>query len=145
MANETDKMVQQLFEVVQKKKAEIAKAEKPSWATNCAFRYNKDSSASTNIQVCSDVEELIHMLAFLCDKKRGFNEAQELLGTTHKFRWLGFSFEDWSGDIKTRIDKIQITNKKKELEALESRLDKLVSPELKAQMELAEISKLLGK
>jgi hypothetical protein len=42
---EEDKLVQELFNVVQAKKAEIAKAEKPSWETNCAFRYNKDSSA----------------------------------------------------------------------------------------------------
>jgi hypothetical protein len=145
MANETDKVVQQLFEVVQKKKAEIAKAEKPNWTTNCAFRYNKDSSASTNIQVCADVEELIGMLGFLIEKQNAFNAAQEILGTTHKFKWGGFSVEDWTNDISTRINKIQIGNKKKELEALEARLDKLVSPELKAQMELAEISKLLGK
>ena len=145
MASEQDKLVQELFKVVQTKKAEIAKAEKPNWETNCAFRYNKDSSAATNLQVCADVEELVHILGFLCDRKAGFEKAQEITGTSLKFKWLGFSFEDWASDIKTRIDKIQITNKKKELEVLESRLDKLVSPELKAKMELEEISKLLSK
>lgn len=145
MANERDKLVQELFKVVQEKKSAIAKAEKPSWATNCAFRYNEDSSASINIQVCADVEKFVHMLAFLIDKKRSFDEAQKILGTSVKFKWSGFSFEDWQSDIKTRIDKIEISNKKKELELLEGRLDKLVSPELKAQMELDEISKLLNK
>ena len=140
-----DELVQELFNVVQAKKAEIAKAEKPSWETNCAFRYNKDSSASTNLQVCADVDELVHILAFLCDKRRGFDEAQKITGTSIKFKWLGFSFDDWATDVKTRIDKIQITNKKKELELLEGRLDKLVSPELKRKLELAEISKMLGK
>ena len=145
MAAETDKLVQELFAVVQTKKAEIAKAEKPSWETNCAFRYNKDSSASTNLQVCADVEELVHILAFLCDRKNGFDEAQKITGTSLKFRWLGFTFQEWVSDIKTRIDKIQITNKKKELEVLEARLDKIVSPELKAKWELEEITKLLSK
>ena len=146
MANtEQDKLVQQLFEVAQKKKAEIAKAEKPNWITNCAFRYNKDSSASINLQVCADVEELISILGFLIEKENAFKAAQEILGTTHKFKWGGFSVEDWTNDISTRITKIQIGNKKKELEVIESRLDKLVSPELKAQMELAEIQKLLSK
>lgn len=144
MANETDKLVQDLYKVVQDKKAAIQKAEKPSWETNCAFRYNKENSASTNIQVCGDVDELTFMLGFLFEKKRGFEEAQKFLGVKGKFRWLGYSFEDWSTDIKTRIDKIEITAKKKELQVLEERLDALVSPDMKRQMELAEIQKLLS-
>lgn len=43
-----------------------------------------------------------------------------------------------------RIDKIEITMKKKELELLEDRINKLISPELRAQMELEEIKKSLG-
>jgi hypothetical protein len=144
MVNESDKIVQELFLVIQNKKAVIAKAEKPNWLTNCAFRYNKDSSASTNIQVCSDVDELVHMLGFLCEKRNGFIEAQKILGTSGVFKWFGFTFEEWASDIKTRIDKIEIKIKKNELEILESRLDKIISPELKASMELDEIKKLLG-
>lgn len=140
----TDKQALELFKIVQAKKAEIAKAEKPTWETNCSFRYNKDSSASTNLQVCADVEELVHILGFLCDRKKGFDEAQKIVGTSLKFRWMGFTFEDWASDVKTRIDKIQITNKKKDLEILEGRLDKILSPELKAQMELDAITKALG-
>jgi hypothetical protein len=143
MEKEMDKAVQQLFEVVQKKKAEIAKAEKPNWLTNCSFRYNKESSNSTNIQVCSDVNELITILGFLIGKQNEFNLAKEVLGVTNTFNWVGFTLEEWTNDIRTRIDKIQITNKKKELEQLELRLDKLISPELKASMELDEIKKLL--
>ena len=110
-----DKAVQQLFEVVQKKKAEIAKAEKPNWLTNCSFRYNKESSNSTNIQVCSDVNELITILGFLIGKQNEFNLAKEVLGVTNTFNWFGFTLEEWTNDIRTRIDKIQITNKKKDL------------------------------
>lgn len=145
MENKTDKLVQDLFKVVQTKKAEIAKAEKPNWVTNCSFRYNKESSATTNIQVCADIDELVNIIGFLCVHKKGHDEAQEFLGTDKTFKWLGFTIDEWKTDVKTRIDKIQIGNKKKELELLESRLDKLVSPELKAQLELEEISKLLNK
>ena len=145
MSTEKDKLVLELFQVAQTKKAEIAKAEKPKWETNCAFRYNKDSSTSTNLQVCSDVEELVHILAFLCDRKNGFDEAQKITGTTLKFKWIGFSFEEWVSDIKTRIDKIQISNKKKDLEVIEARLDKLVSKELRDKWELDKLTKLLGK
>jgi len=144
MANQTDEQVQKLFQVVQSKKAEIAKAEKPNWETNCSFSYIKDSSSRTNIQVVADVEELVHILGFLIEKQKSFESAQSVLDTNLNFKWMGYTVDQWQSDIKTRIDKIQITKKKKDLEALEGRLDKLISPELKAQMELDEISKLLS-
>jgi hypothetical protein len=144
MENQTDKKVQEFFKVVQQKKTEIAKAEKPDWKTNCSFSYNKDSGSRINLQVVADVEELVMMLAFLIDKNQSFDKAQSFLGTDLEFKWMGFTFNEWKSDIQTRINKVQISKKKKELEALESRLDKLISPELKAQMELDEISKLLS-
>lgn len=144
MANQTDKQVQELFKIVQTKKTEIAKAEKPNWLTNCSFGYNKDSSSRSNIQVVADVEELVSILGFVIEKEKAFESAQQMLGTSEKFKWMGYSLEEWKTDIQTRINKIQISKKKKELESLESRLDKLISPDLKAQMELEEITKLLS-
>jgi hypothetical protein len=144
MESENDKLVQELLEVVQKKKAEISKAEKPNWLTNCAFRYSKDTPITTNIQVCSDVEELINILGFLIEKETNFNKAQEILGTSYTFNWFGYTIDEWTNDIRTRIHKIQINVKKKELEQLESRLEKLISSKLKTQMELADIKKSLS-
>jgi len=144
MANERDKLVQELFQIVQTKKAAIAKAEKPNWLTNCAFRYSQYLPATINIQVCSDVDELVEILGFLWMRQNGFEEANEILFTSSKFSWCGFTFDQWVSDIKTRIDKIEISSKKKELESLEARLDKLISPELKEQMEIDEIKKILA-
>lgn len=144
MANQTDKQVQELFKIVQAKKSEIAKLEKPSWNTNGSFGYSKDLNSRVNIHACADVEELVSIVAFLIGKKQNFEEAQTVLGTKVDFKWMGFSDAEWIEDIKTRINKIQISQKRKELEAVESRLDKLISPELKAQMELEEITKMLS-
>lgn len=142
---EIDNIVQDLFKVVQTKKDEIAKAEKPNWETNCAFGFYPETSQRINLQVMSDVADLVNILAFLIEKHKNFDAAQEILGTNLKFKWLGFTFDQWKSDIKTRLDKIQISMKKRELNELEARLDKLVSPELKQQMELEEIKKLLGQ
>ena len=60
------------------------------------------------------------------------------------FEWTGFPVKDWLEDIKTRIDKLQIQSKKAKLETLEKRLNKIVSPELRAQMELDAIAAELG-
>lgn len=145
MATKTDKQVQELFEIVQQKKSAIVKAEKPNWQTNCSFGYDKNSSSRMNIQVVNDIDELTEMLAFLLRKERSHYEASEILGVESQFKWLGFTFEQWKSDIQTRIDKIQISKKKQELEQLESRLGLLISPELRAEMELAEITKILNK
>jgi hypothetical protein len=141
MVNDRDKIVQELFNVVQIKKIEIAKAEKPNWETNCVFRYNKDSSVNTNLQVCNNVEDLVNILGFLIEKKNSFDAAQKILGTKLKFQWSGFSFENWSSDLKSTVAKIEIKFKKKELEILEVRLNGLVSKEMREQLELEEIRK----
>lgn len=145
MATNTDKQIQELFKIVQQKKSAIIKAEKPNWQTNCSFGYDKNSSVRINIQVSSDIVELIQVLSFLLRNEQFYFEASKILGVESEFQWMGYTLEQWKSDIQTRIDKIQISAKKKELEQLESRLNLLISPELKTEMELAEISKILNK
>lgn len=146
MATKQDEQVQMLFNVVQQKKSEIAKLEKPNWLTNCSFRWDENNaSTSINIQVISDPKVLVSALAKLNNLSETSNKAALELGLENfKFDYLGFSLEDWKSDFKTRLDKIQITKKKNELVKLEERLNSLISPELKAQMELEAIQKELG-
>lgn len=145
MANKQDEQVQALFNVVQQKKAEIAKTEKPSWKTNCAFRYRPNIPAiDANIQTITKVAELLEIAAFLIEKESCYQKANEALGTDVKFKWLGYSLEDWMADIKTRVNKVEISKKKEELEKLETRLNSLISPEMRNQMELDEITKMLS-
>lgn len=144
MADKADKRIEKLFDIVQQKKEEISNAERPQWKTNLAFGYHEDTSARTNLNVVTKPEEFVKMLSFLMDKKSSHDEACEVLGVELPFEWFGFSYEDWESDIKTRFSKVQITEKKKELEALEKQLDKLVSPEMKREMELAAIERSLG-
>jgi len=145
MATTRDEKVQELFQIVQQKKSAIVKAEKPNWQTNCSFGYIKDSSQRTNIQILNDIDELAEILAFLIRREESHKQAVIKLGIESKFKWMGFTMDQWESDIQTRIDKIQISKKKQELEQLESRLNSLVSPELRAEMELDEITKILTK
>jgi hypothetical protein len=70
--------------------------------------------------------------------------AKEFGISEYKFKWLGFSYEDWSSDFQTRINKININKKKEELQNLETRLNSLISPELRRELELKEIEKMLS-
>lgn len=145
MATIDQTQVQQLFEVVQAQKAEISKAEKPNWLTNCSFSYDGNSSNRINLRTVSDVNELSHILAHIIGKERDVQEANKLLGINAEFEWMGFTKDDWVNDIKTRVTQILLTQRKKELEDYEVRLNRLVSKEVREQMELAEIMKGLIK
>lgn len=145
-AKTQDEIVQELIDVVKVKKAEIAKAEKPKWLTNCSYPYGEENgSVRVNLNTVTQEKTLVAILADLLTRKKAHEEAQYILGSKVPFTWGGYTFDDWKGDIQTRLFKIQITDKKKELELLEARLDKLISPELKAKLELEEIQSILSK
>lgn len=136
----SDAKIKELFNIVQTKKAEIEKAERPNWRTNCLLTLNDKKN---NIQVISDVSELVHLASELMMKSSYVLAANHKFGTKVEFSHGGFSLEDWLSDIGTRITKIQITAKKKELVTMESKLNSLLSPEAKAQMELDAIEAML--
>lgn len=144
MSNAVDQVqVKELFDIVQAQKAEISKAEKPNWITNCSFSFDRTSSNRINIRTLSNVDDIVHILAFLIGTERDFNEAIKELGVDTKFEWLGFSKDDWANDLKMRTTQILLVKKKQKLEIAEARLNKLVSKEVREQMELAELVKEL--
>lgn len=139
----SDEKVKTLIELVKTKKAEIKEAERPNWKTNCAFRFDPSSARVYNIQVETDTDFFVSALAALIRGKETCEAAAKKLGVTYKYSWLGYSYEDWESDIKSRLSRINISQKKKELEKIEKRLDGLISSELRTKMELEEISKAL--
>lgn len=142
----TDEMVKELFDTVQEKKLAIEKAERPCWQTSGNFGYSANSAHDrTDIKTITDVRKIVDMLAFLIDRKEKSESAAQELGVTYSFTWLGFSVDEWKSDFQTRVDQISIQEKRKELAGIEARLNAIISPELKAKMELEALSKLLEK
>ena len=144
MTNEKDRLIDELIEIARKKREQIQKTEKPNWITNCSFRVNEETSVSVNLQVCSDVKTLVGLLGKLYEKKNGFDKANKFLNTNEEFTWFGHTLEEWGADIKTRIDKLNVSNTKKELEIIESKLNSKISKERRDELELEEIKKQLG-
>jgi hypothetical protein len=70
--------------------------------------------------------------------------ATEILGLDNKFTYLGYTLNEWTIDLKTRLSRLSISTKKSELATLEKRLNNLMSADLKTQLELDEITKLLN-
>lgn len=138
---QNDKQIREMFAKVQKEKAEISKAEKPNWKTNCSFGFERDSSNRRNIQTINSIDELVNILAFLIKEEGAHAEACKKLEVESTFTWMNFTVDEWAEDIKTRISKIEIVKKKERLEKYETILNKNLSQESRVALELEEIAK----
>ena len=149
MSNEkTDKidaLVLELFNNVSKKQQEIAAAsERPRWETSCTIGTDSNISNNVNIQTVTDINKLVDLYALLLAKEDYYLRAAKELGVKVVLKWQSYTFEAWKKDFKTRINIIELNNKKAELKELENRLDKLISQDQRRELELAEIQKILN-
>lgn len=144
MSNKNDAMVLQLWEKVKAKKKEISAVEKPKWRTSCTIGRNPEIVTDRiNIQTVTDVRKLVDIYGFVMVQAAVWEDAVKELGVKLPFVWMGYSDEDWKSDIKARVSQVSLNEKRKELEALEQRLDGLISIEQRRELELAEIAKQL--
>lgn len=139
---DSDAIVARLMEEVRKRRSEIAQAEKGAWRSNGVFSYDQNMNSAINLNVINDKSKLIEMAAFILSKERDHALAVTTLGIDEPppFTWFGFSSENWIADFKTRINKLSIDAKRKKLEELENKLNNLVSPEMRRQMDLDAIA-----
>lgn len=144
-----DKKVEELFAVVQKQKEEVEATEKEtkqSWKTNCSFFITASQVTLGNpINIQTANEDTIRMVVHsILTYRRVDGVASKLLGVEPIVLLNGFSYDDWITDCKKRIALIQLRAKKTKLAQLEERLNAVVSPEQRRQMEIDAISKSLG-
>ena len=146
-AKAADKKTLALIEEVRRRKQDIADSEKPAFRTNCSFSFSElKTNETVNLHVEGNIQTLLKITGFVTAKSKEYEWAVNALAIEDapKFTWNGYSAEDWINDVKLRIGKIQIAAKKRKLAELEDRLNRIVSPELRQQMELDAITKELG-
>lgn len=140
----TDEKTLALIKEVNRQKAEISKIEKPNYKTNLSFTF-VEGGAPLNLNVIVDIGSLLRMASFVKSAEEAYNRTKEALNVEGPdFSWLGYSASDWMSDFKAKIDKAQVSSKKKKLEQLENRLNAIISPEMRAQLELEAIMNELG-
>ncbi len=141
-----DKAVMDLLVKVEQKKKEIEAAKvRPTWKTSCSF--GKDPNTTTdrvNIQVVKDPRKLLEIYSFLSSQQGLMENSAKELGLEFDGTWQNYSFADWKDDLKTRAGQLSIEKKQKELDDLDARVNRLVSPEQRRVMELAALQQLLG-
>lgn len=146
MSNKSDELVLQLLAKVKEKKAKIAAVDRPQWVTSCTVGYNPDVVTDRiNIQTVTDVNKLVDLFGFILAKEEQSHKARKALGIwdTLAFKWMGFTVAQWEHDFRSRIAKIQINAEKAELDALEKRIDSLITVEQRRELELQALAKEL--
>jgi len=143
----TDDLVLELLKKVENKKNEIKAAKKaPKWKTNLSIgRDPKTTHGRVNIMTRTDSNEIIDWYIFLIKREEHISKAAEELGFPADLTWLGFPISDWKADLKTRASQLSIDAKQKEVEALDKRVNKLVSPDQRREMELKALQELLAE
>lgn len=145
-----DDKIAQLLALVERQKASIAEAERPVFRTNRTFSFvDGDLNKVHNLAVVADVGALLKMAAHVMAQSSFYVAAGvSILGNEEvppKFLWNGYSGEDWIHDIKLRVSQIRLRAQREKLQLLEERLDKIISPERRKELELAAIERELAK
>ena len=137
-----DDKVKKLFDLVQEKKSQIAKLEKPSYKTNLSFPTADGNRV--NLQVVNDPVQLIKILASLKNDAHAFvSICIEKGWTGFEYKHASYTYEEQEADITTLINRINIKKMKDDLADKEKKLNALLSPEKKRELELAALEKEL--
>ncbi len=141
-AKSTDETALALLRDISRRKDEIAQAERSSWKTNGQFSFN---GTTLNLHVSGadgDVTQLMLVAAQLLRLEDDFERAATVLGVEKPpaLKLSGYLVRDWLEDVRTRINRVQIKAKREKLEKLEARANAILTPEMKARLELEALS-----
>lgn len=132
--------IRQLYYTVKQKREEVEAAEaRPTWRTNCAFRFEADQNSKVYNLQTADKDTLLLIAGTLIQKEDAYIKGAEALEVKSTFKWLGYSVEDWMTDLKLRMNKLELSTKKAELARLEKKLNLILPESLRVQIELDEI------
>lgn len=140
-----DQTIQLLFAKLTERKAKVASLESEiakSWKTTGAFRLI-GASSTTNIQTAT-AEQLEEVAAHVVILTNALSEASAKLSRTGTQKVQGYTSADWFSDLQKRLAAIDVREEKKQLEALETRLNSVLSPEERRRIEVEMLAKELG-
>lgn len=151
----TDDAVMELLMRVQKKKEAIKVAKKtPRWKTNCSIAFDSfhviDFGRDTahkriNIQVEKNPRVLMELYGNLIHLTERLELAAKELDLPSDLTYMAYPICDWVEDITTRAAQLSIDGKQKEVDALDKRVNSLISPDQRREMELQALQQLLGE
>ena len=136
--DKNDERALKLLTVLKEKKEKVEKLSKPQYQTNMTFYYpfvNKN----VNLHVCNDENTLIEYYTYISstiiDRT---NAKRDLLDDEEAEAVIldGFTLEQWRTDFKTKLGVINIRKEKESLKIMEEKINNMISPEKRTELEL---------
>lgn len=141
----TDTQIQTLLDKVAAAKADVQSTESAAereWKTNCSFSFNWNGTDPKNIQTMT-LDQVFAAAQWLKLVEQA-GELVEIDVGVPIDRWQGVPIKQWLEDLQKRVARHQLAAKKAKLQSIETALNGLISPELRAKMELERITKELA-
>ena len=133
--NKNDDRILELKKQVEDKKKELTnKKTRFVPVTNCILEMD---GMTLNLNVLSE-----NTLILLWIRLNAYRMSAADLGLD-KFEISGYDSEDWTTDVKARLEKKKKKREENNLKAMEAKLDKLLSEDKKTELELDSIAELL--
>lgn len=131
-----DEQIRGLFAKLEVRKAKVAELKATiarSWVTNGTFRLI-GASSTTNLQT-ANVQQIEEIATHLCIFRGARAEAATRLRPMDD-KQQGYTVDQWFEDLAKRLAAIDIREEEKQLEILEQRLNSVLSPEARRQIEV---------
>lgn len=115
-----------------------------SWITTCTIGFD-GSPSKINIQTAqeSTLIEILSKLYILADAHTAVLSILNM--PSREFTYQGYTFSDWTADVKKRISLLELKTKEANLALIEAKLDTLVSPDKRREMELDDVIAMINK
>lgn len=140
-----EEILEKLINQIEEKSKEIKEIENVNWKTTCSF-VPISGGAAVNLHVESDIDKLALLAGQLLVAQQSFEEGRKALGLDKvSFKWNGFPVESWLNDIKIRVGRLTIKEKKLQLSKMKERLEKILTPDLVRKFEIQKIMDELEK
>lgn len=141
--SQNDAKIKALLDTISVKKQNLGVKPRISYKTNGVFKY--ENNDFFNLNTVTDPQKLVEALSYLLIKQNFNDVAANFLSVPTKvLQWNGYTLDEWQDDFKTRLSLVSWEAKKRELEAAEAKLKKLVSEDTRTAMEIDEIANLLN-
>ncbi len=141
----TDTQVLELLNRVAVAKADVRTTEALAdreWKTNCSFSFNWTGTDTKNIQTMTPAE--VFKAAQWLKLVSQAGELVEIDCGVPTDLWHGTPIKHWESDLAKRIARIGLAAKQAKLNTIEATLNTLISPELRAKIELERISQAIA-
>lgn len=140
-----DDKITELFGILHTRKLDLERTKKEidrKWRTNCSIVLIPNTQP-INIQT-ADEKSVLQIVSFLIQSQEYMTKAASLLEISIDDKIENYEIQEWIEDCKKRIAMLQLNIKKQKIKELETRLDAIVSPEQRRQLELDAITKELN-